>query len=90
MNVTSIFLDPKTLDETIGSYGIVSANMNTAAMQQRFTDQYLFKPMLVDELQRKANEAAQQMATLPDDADRVAVTTAWQVYNEILNEVKAL
>ena len=87
MNVTSIFLDPKSLEETMGSYGIVAQVMNTVGTQQRFTDQYLFKPMLVDEIQRKANEAAQAMAELPPDADRVEVTTAWRVLNDLLNEM---
>lgn len=90
MNVRSIFLDPKSIEETNGCFGIVAEMMNTVNAQERFTIQYLNKVMLVDEIQRKANEAAQAMAELPADADRVEVTTAWRVLNDLLNEIKAL
>lgn len=90
MDVTSIFLDPKSLDETGGYYGVVAGHMSSVNAQQRFTDQYLFKPMLVEELQNRLNAEAQAMAELPSDANRVAVTERWLLLNELLKEIKAL
>ena len=83
MNVNSIFLDPKTLQETGGCYGVVYENMPTNLMQQRFTEQYINKQMLVDEIQELLNRQAQFICELPTGAD-MAMT------KQLSDQVKAI
>ncbi len=90
MNVISIFLDEQSMIATNGNYGIVSNFSSAQPQQQRFTEQYVNKRMLVEDLQNKLNFSAENLVSLPDDADRVQATTEWQVLKSILEEVKAL
>ena len=87
MNVNSIFLDADSMQASGGTYGIAST-MCGQPKYSRFTTKYLNKVMLLDEVQNRLNAAAQTMAELPPDADRVAATTAWQVLNELYNDIK--
>ena len=90
MNVNSIFLDPKTLEETGGHYGVVSGNMSTMGMQQRFTEQYVNKLELVNEIQQHLNLHAQTLCDLPQEADREPATEVWKAIKYLLDQVKAL
>ena len=90
MNVNSIFLDPKSMDETGGYYGVVSGNMPTVGMQSRFTEQYVNKLMLVDEIQQLLNQQAQTLCEIPADADRTVETAVWLSTKQLLDQVKAL
>lgn len=89
MNVNSVFLDVDSLANTGNMYGIVSG-MTGQPNYMRFTEQYVNKAMLVDELQNRLNIQAQVLCELPPDADRTADTAAWQMLKSILDEVKAL
>ena len=89
MNVNSIFLDTESLKETNGAYGIASS-MSGESNYSRFTEQYVNKFMLVDELQTRLNALGQQLCELPADADRTADTAAWQILKLVLDEIKAL
>ena len=89
MNVNSIFLDAESLQSTSGSYGVASS-MNGAPNYSRFTEQYVNKFMLVDELQTRLNALGQQLCELPADADRTADTAAWQMLKSVLDEIRAL
>ena len=90
MNVNSIYLDPKSLEETGGYYGIVANQFSSAGALQRFTEQYISKQMLVDEIQKLLNQQAQVLCELPEDGDRSASTAAWQQMKYILDEVTGL
>lgn len=91
MNVNSIFLDPKTLQETGGCYGVVCENMPTDLMQQRFTEQYINKQMLVDEIQELLNQQAQVICELPTGADEATKASAvWLSTKQLLDQVKAI
>jgi len=89
MNVNSIFLDAESLKETNGTYGVASS-MSGAPNYSRFTEQYVNKFMLVDELQTRLNALGQQLCELPADADRTADTAAWQMLKSVLDEIKTL
>jgi hypothetical protein len=89
MNVNSIFLDVESLKETNSTYGIASS-ISGAQNYSRFTEQYVNKFMLVEELQTRLNAQGQQLCELPPDADRTADTAAWQMLKSILDEIKAL
>ena len=90
MNVASIFLDPKSLEETSGYYGLVAVQRNSVSSQCVFTEQYVSKSMLVDELQDRLNAIANAMVQMPPEADLSAITSEWTVVNDILKEVKVL
>lgn len=90
MSVNSIFLDPYSLEETGGYYGIVAVQMNSVGANGRFTEQYISKQMLVDEIQSLLNLQAEVLCELPEDGDRSAVTAAWQQIKNILDKVKEL
>ena len=90
MQVNSIFLNPKSLEETGGCYGIVTASTGTVNIQQSFPEQYLNKFMLVQALQEKLNYAAEAMADLPEEADRTTATVESRVLKSIYEEVKQL
>ena len=89
MNVNSIFLDVESLNSTSGSYGVASS-MCGAPNYSRFTEQYVNKFMLVDELQTRLLALSQRLCELPDDADRTADTAAWQMLKSVWDEIKAL
>ena len=89
MQVNSIFLDVESMSGTNGNYGIVS-NYQNGMPQSRFTEQYVNKRMLVEELQNRLNTIGQSLCELPSDADRTAETAAWQMLKSILEETKAL
>lgn len=89
MNVNSIFLDADSMQASGGTYGIAST-MCGAPNYSRFTEQYVNKFMLVDELQTRLNALGQQLCELPADADRTADTAAWQMLKSVLDEIKAL
>lgn len=89
MNVNSIFLDAESLQSTSGSYGVASS-MSGTPNYSRFTEQYVNKFMLVDELQTRLNALGQQLCELPADADRTADTAVWQMLKSVLDEIKAL
>ena len=88
MQLNSIYLDPKSLEETDGTFGIVAQMTNTPAAQQRFTDQYVSKVMLLDDLQNKLNNIANDLCNLPEDGDRTATTAAWQMLRSVYEEIK--
>ena len=90
MNVNSIFLNSESLIATGGYYGVATTTPATFGANKNFTDQYVNKFMLVDELQNKVNAAAEILAELPADADRTEATTQWRVLKSILDEVKVL
>ena len=89
MNVNSIFLDADSMQASGGTYGIAST-MCGQPNYSRFTEQYVNKFMLVDELQTRLNALGQQLWELPADADRTADTAAWQMLKSVLDEIKAL
>ena len=88
MQLNSIYLDPKSLEETNGMYGIVAQMINMPATQQRFTDQYVSKVMLLDDLQNKLNSIAGDLCNLPEDGDRTAATAEWQILHSLYEEIK--
>ena len=90
MNVNSIFLYPESLNATAGAYGVVTAELSLANIQKRFTEQYINKAMLIDELQQQLNQAAQTLCELPEDADHTAETITWKTLNNILQQVRAI
>ena len=90
MNVKSIFLDPTSLEETGGYYGLVATLTNPVVGQNRFTDQYISKVLLVEELQERLNYVAQDMMEMPSDADRSGTTEVWKAMNGLLHEIKNL
>jgi hypothetical protein len=89
MNVNSIFLDAVSLQSTSGMYGVVSS-MCGEPNYGRFTEQYVNKVMLVDELQTRLNELGQKLCELPDEADRTVATAEWQTLKSVLEEIRAL
>lgn len=90
MNVKSVFLDPKSLEETGGYYGVVSGSLPTVGLQSRFTEQYLDKNMLVYELQDRVNAQAERICELNGDCDQSIEKAVWLALKAVLDEVKAL
>jgi hypothetical protein len=89
MVLNSIYLDPKSLEETNGTYGIVAQITNTSASQQRFTEHYVSKVMLLDNLQNKLNDIAGNLCNMPEDGDRTSATAEWQMLRSVYEEIKA-
>ena len=85
LNVTSIYLNGDTLRTTDGSYGLVSMYV-----KPDFSEQYLSKEMLVREMQSWLNAIAEEVVSLPPEADRVEVTAKWKMMKAVLDNVSSL
>lgn len=90
MNVNSIILAPETLEKTGGNYGVVCGNMPVVGMQLRFTEQYINKQMLVDEIQKLLNQQAQDICSLPTGADSAVESAVWLSTKQLLDQVMEL
>ena len=89
MNVNSIFLDPKSLEETNNNYGIVRGSY-TGTINNPFTEQYLNKWMLVQELQLRLNNIGSSLVDLPEETDKLPLSIEYRTIKNILDQVRAL
>ena len=88
MDLNSIYLDRASLVESNDMYGVVARFRNTPLMQQRFTDQYVSKDMLLDYLQDLLNSLAGDLCAMPEDGNRTATTAGWQMLHSVYEELK--
>ena len=89
MKPMSIFLDPQSCANTANQYGLVSTLLDDES-QQRFSEQYINKEMLLENLQNRLNQCANDMCNLPEGAELSNVTSAWIMGKSILDEIKIL
>jgi hypothetical protein len=53
-----------------------------------FTEPYINKYDLIMDLQIKCDKIAEEMVSMPLEADRTVITTRWSVLHDLLEELK--
>lgn len=83
MNIRTYYLNNNIEKVTPG---LTIARVNSDNYE--FTEPYINKYDLVVYLQMKCDKIAEEMVSMPLEADRTVITTQWSVLHDLLEEIR--